>query len=199
MPLIVLTPFKGSALPPELPPNVVNNEWSPAYSVNNTNDDFTANFGASSFLYSVPSGYTAWGASITWNTTIKGSDIVLTSGDLVASSSSANNSSTGISTTTRPSGKWYWETTLVFTDATDWKIMPGVLRYGFAVFLETFLGNQTSGSIGTTPSGQTLRNNGFVGVSTPYSSGDTIRHKLDLDVNQYEFAIEGGSFNIVSL
>jgi len=53
-------------------------------STSNTNDQFTVNFGASSFTGSLPSGFSAWGSGTTLNGSDKSSGITLVPADAVA-------------------------------------------------------------------------------------------------------------------
>lgn len=74
-------------------------------------DSCTLNAGASGFVGSAPSGYSAWDASggTTWDSAHKGADITLSGGALSASRSATGSWETVWSTTFRYTGKFYFE------------------------------------------------------------------------------------------
>lgn len=77
-----------------------------------TTDTITANFGATSFLY-MPSGFSAWGSSTTWNPADKSASISLSGGNLIASNVSHSNWVSARATTSASAGLLYFELTCV--------------------------------------------------------------------------------------
>lgn len=72
--------------------------------------NFTANFGATTFKGNVPSGFSAWGGSTTFDGTA--TNATLTNGNLTAAHSNSTTNSGARSTDQRSSGKYYFEVTV---------------------------------------------------------------------------------------
>jgi hypothetical protein len=73
-----------------------------------------ANFGGSAFLYPVPTGFVAWDPSTIWDSGNTGANATLSGGNLIVSGPNAAVAWGATRTTTsKSSGKWYWEITLL--------------------------------------------------------------------------------------
>src|SRR4029077_3706756 len=70
----------------------------------------TANFGASAFKGTIPAGFSAWGASTTFDGTT--TNATLTNGNLTVQHSNTTTNSGARSTDLRNSGKYYFEITV---------------------------------------------------------------------------------------
>jgi len=91
--------------------------------------------------------------------------------------------------TQKTSGKWYWETlitTAVAGESTAVGLMQDPPVSG------SWLGNGTD-SVGAWNTGGTY--NGT--ATTGFASGDTIGHKLDMDLGTYEISVNGGLYQTV--
>jgi hypothetical protein len=131
----------------------VTGPYFPAVSTNNLST-MTANFGASSFVGSAPSGFsdanTANGSPVTWNPSDKNANITLSGGNLVASDTGSVGSTYACrATASFSSGKIYWEVTF------------GWLTSGASARTQS---NTPDGNIGVANSTETLTN--AIGATT---------------------------------
>lgn len=167
-------------------------EWSPAFTLSFPGDSITANFGASSFVFSVPVGYVPIGAAIKWDTTSGTSSATFSNGDLSASGSATY--TTGHSTFSAvTSGKYYWEVTHDTFGGGGATAASGIIRIGEPEAGSDWLGSQVDG-IGTYQSGNVFRNGAVITSVGAFAAGTTIRHQLDLDAGTYSLANGAGGF-----
>ncbi len=181
MPLVSTTPF-----------NVQRLFWAPAYSAFYIADTITVEFGAGSFTYSVPPGYSTFPAG-TWDPANRGSGITLSGGNLIANGNDAAHHS-GAATWNRISGKWYWETIMGVGGGGN-SVYAGILAVGEAVE-GNFLGQSPNG-IGMAQTGGIARNNTLINTLPSFATSSVLRHKLDLDAQTYEIAVNAGVFTLV--
>ncbi len=80
----------------------------PAWSVLVSGMQITANFGATAFERDIPSGFSAWGSTTTWDSSNKDASITLSNGNLTAAGTVATWRSVR-GTTSHTTGKWYFE------------------------------------------------------------------------------------------
>jgi hypothetical protein len=122
-------------------------------------DQCTINGGNSaSFVYSVPSGFTAWdtlaGATTTWDSGHKGSGIVLSGGNLIATATTATTFQSVLGTQGLTSGKGYFELLANVVDgANGFMIGIGNISTNTASYLGA---NSNSGGLQSQGSGYNL-------------------------------------------
>lgn len=168
-------------------------------------DSITANYGATSFNYSAPSGYTSWDGggtpASTWDTTHQGTNITLSNGDLTALVS-ATGWGTGtnavLSTPAKSSGKRYFEITV---NAIGGSNGMGFIAMGLAnqSYDMSYLAGRDAGgnSLGWQDNGYVFSNN----VAAPfaadtYTTGTVLCFAVDLDAKQiWMQKAVGGSWN----
>lgn len=119
----------------------------PAWSSNKANIDFAqANFGATTFANTMPSGFssanTASGTTMTWNPSDKGAGITLSGGNLIAQGNSGAAWNAVRATAGFASGLIYWEFTVILNDSSD-ACIGGVLASTGT--LTNFVGSDSHG------------------------------------------------------
>jgi hypothetical protein len=96
------------------------------------NHVYTANFGATSFVHPIPTGYTAWGSGTTWNPSDKAANVTLSGGNLTAADLVANTNAGVRATTGKSTGKFYFEIAIV-------QVATWYTAIGFGTTAETLL------------------------------------------------------------
>jgi len=97
--------------------------YFPGWSGNgNLTDKTTANFGGSTFQLAVPSGFSAFDATATWNTSRAGPHIQFSNSNLTVECNNTGGSpffgwETVFATTSKTTGKFYWELSYDIVDA----------------------------------------------------------------------------------
>lgn len=160
---------------------------------NGSADQATVNFGASSFVGAIPSGFTAWDVSgaTTMDPSFAGAGITFSNGDLTVNRASVGGGtwSSTRSTTRKSGGKWYWE------DHVDSLSGPFDQVAGISSPAVTSNFGDPPGFGGATfnaAAGWQTGQSGFLfngGVSGPnpgtYASGDTRCYAVDLTANLF--------------
>lgn len=191
----------------------------PAVSVH-TNAQATANFGATAFGYTPPSGFTAWGGSstvsgditatetqdttsikggkpvtTTWNAYNKNGTATLSNGDLTVTDNGIAGHGKVKATTYKTSGKWYFE---AYVD--NQSVSPAPTQ-GFGLADETwnardtsepYLGQDTHGWSYYFYSGIYRTNGGTVALDTgAVSTGNYVMLAVDIDAGKLWFGKNG--------
>lgn len=121
--------------------------------------NITLNFGATSFVNTAPTGYSAWGAATTLTNATTG--VVLSGGNLTATAP-ANVGGVAISTTSHASGKFYFELTCN-------TIVNGLVTSGFGIGAGIGICNSLDNLLSTTQSKSTGTFSN--GVFNPFDTG----------------------------
>lgn len=150
----------------------------------------TANFGASAFTYSVPSGYNSglFTNSIiytTWNPADKGTNISLSNGNLSISTTSTGGMVRSV--IGKSSGKWYWEVTK--TGGSDMAV--GIAKS--TANLSSYLGSDANGYSYVGSNGNKLNNATSTAYGSTYGNSVVIGVAMDLDNGTLTFYRNGVS------
>lgn len=165
--------------PPE-PPDV--NAAYPVVTFSNTGLSHTANFGASSFAFPVPSGFSS--SVNTWNPADKSANISLTGGNLTASASSASVGGVRGHVIT---GKYYFEVTCAGTVADS-----GV---GLATLAADLTGPSRIAGVNVANGAVFMGTIFYYYISTAFVSGDIVCVAADLPNNTIWFRKNGDLWN----
>lgn len=151
----------------------------------------TANFGATAFVYPVPSGFNAGlytegpVAYTAWNPSDKSANLTLSNGNL--SIATTNPGGMVRSALGKASGKWYWEVTK--NGGPD--LVVGVAKAG--ANLSAYLGSDVNGYGYISSNGAKVTGGGTTGYGSTYTNGDVIGVALDLDAGTLTFYKNGVS------
>lgn len=122
--------------------SVVSGSVFPAWSAFNGSAT-TINGGATQFERDVPSGFTMWSASLTWDSGNKDASIALSNGNLTATGTASSAWKSARGTVGHTTGKWYFELSAAIVDASNgW--MGGVENASGT--LTNFIGSTANGS-----------------------------------------------------
>lgn len=123
-------------------------------------------------------------SATTWNAADKHAGISLSAGGLRFDAANTAGYKNVRGTTSRSTGKWYFEAT---KDGTSCGI--GIASAGAS--LANFIGGADSGSIGYYDTGYVGRNGGQAATYAPYASGDVVMIAVDLDARDVWFGKNG--------
>jgi len=113
----------------------------------------------------------------TWNPSDKGTNIVLSNGNLTVAVNPGGGTWNSVrSTISVSSGKWYWENTL--SSATDSKVCGIALS---TATLANYIGNDANGWSYYGGGPQKINSNIFTNYGATYANGDVIGVALDMD------------------
>lgn len=134
------------------------------------------------------------GTAIKWNAADKGAAVILSAGDLTASSTTASWQSVRTVSGAMASGKWYDEVVLVSVGG--YSCIFGVCTAGYS--MGTYVGASVGGwavqGIGSTGRARVFRQGGFTDYMIGASSGGRVKAAVDLDAGKGWFGIVGGSW-----
>jgi hypothetical protein len=147
-------------------------------------DTMTLNTGASAFALSVPSGFSAWDSSgsTTFNPSDKNANITLSGGNLTASQNGASNTWCAVrSTSSKTSGKWYFELTINAYDGGN-GILFGLANSTMSLANGNYPGVDVNGGgyqigfngvyqFGNAPVAQALGTTGTMGIAIDIDNG----------------------------
>lgn len=136
--------------------------------------------GASS-TYTVPSGFTSW--SDTWTTDTNCTYITFSNNNLTATAST-NGSCQAFSSTTKSTGKWYWEISL--------GTVTGDTMLGITVNTNSFPGANNTGGLGLYHNGTWFNNAGATVTNvSSLSTNDVVMFALDADAKKLWVGLNG--------
>jgi hypothetical protein len=153
-------------------------------------DQVTANFGATSFAQSVPSGFTSGWPTSTISTTgfYANASITATISGLTASTTAGSTAASG--NYNRSTGKYYIE----------WSVgRQSGSTYGFGLINNTAVaynaGSDNNGIVYIGSSGIVKRNNATQATYSTYTTNDIVSMAVDLDNNTFFVRKNGGDWN----
>lgn len=136
--------------------------------------------GASS-TYTVPSGFTSWGD--TW-TTDTGCTYITFSNNNLTATASTNGACQAFSSTTKSTGKWYWEISL--------GTVTGDTMLGITVNTNSFPGASNTGGLGLYHNGTWFNNAGATVTNvSSLSTNDVVMFALDADAKKLWVGLNG--------
>lgn len=132
----------------------------------------------------------------TWNPADKGTGVILSNGDLTAALPDGGNMSVR-STTSKGSGKWYFELTATWTQVSNMQRIPGIMTGGADVNT-SWPGSNTGEGCGIYPhvnSGNWLLvfNGGTTTLANGFTDSDVVGVSLDCDNGLLYFTKNGSS------
>ncbi len=126
-------------------------------------------------------------APTTWNPSDKSANITLSGSNLTATDTATDTRALVRATTSKTSGKWHFEATLV-----SGTVSPGIGVANATASLTAYLGVDNNG-IGWFCTGSVNRNGGQQGVVDSYAATDILAVEVDLDNHLIYFQKNGGS------
>ena len=148
----------------------------------------TVNFGGSAFTYSMPVGYSAYGAAVTLDGTNKAASIALSNGDLTATGDGTESWRSVAADTDFTGGKLYLEIT-VDTGGNAPYLMLGVGPDNMTT--ATYVGDLSYGHGYSSPTGRFYNNTTGVAYGPEYTTGDIIMLAIDADDRSIFFGKNG--------
>ena len=141
------------------------------------------------FAFLAASFCTASVAATTWNPAAIGTGITLTNGNLTANPTSVSGWTSGRATTSKASGKWYFEVT-IGASGTNTNVEIGVMNSGAT--LSSYIGSDTNGfGIGGSPTSYQICGSSGGVTSFNYSNGAVIGIALDVTNRLIYYSING--------